>query len=235
MSEATGITFDMTQFQKFWTEAAKVSKRTLAESANHTAFSIAIEARNQTPKAERGTIEAALNVTGYKVIKSRKTGAFKRGRAIFAAAAGQVANIVWLTINARRRRAGEKGLYGAKMAAAASAFAGRRFRAMGTLRAGWSQAIYALAKVVPGFKPADTEKLPRNKQRGGATPAVEGWSPEATFGYGEFVKKGPTGRRISEVPKSVVAATERAFAIEQVKIEAYTARKMQEAMDGIRV
>jgi hypothetical protein len=212
---------DMRQFNETLARYLAVCPRTIEEILNKKLLFIAVAAYKLIPKADRSDIERNLDVIGYEVRQSKKTGKMKKGRAIVGAP------ILYKIVNAMRGRKGEKGLYGAEMKKAAQKELSSRFRAIGSLRSGLVAPIKTLAAKAKEF--LNLEKLPSVKQRGQATPAQPGWNPEASFQYNLAINKG-NGMTIDPRVESAVA---QGFAQEAASMEEYIIKRMQKDADKI--
>lgn len=136
------------EFQALLREHLAKTSRTLPVALNSRMFNIVAKASKNTPKTERSTIEQELGVVGY-ALKFTKKGKYSRAQSSKRRADAAVTNgtsIIHLIINARRGRAGRPGLYGSAMKEAITKFLQRRFRSVGTLKAGWTGALRMLGK-----------------------------------------------------------------------------------------
>ncbi|MGQ0561066.1 MAG: hypothetical protein ACT443_04235 [Gemmatimonadota bacterium] len=218
------VQLDMREFNEALRQYVLVCQRELADILNKKLLFIVAKAWKATPRASRAEIESSLNVVGYKVRRSKKTGEIKRGSAMLGGGSA-----VYSIINARRARTGQKGLYGAEMAANARKFVGRRLRAIGALQRGW---IGALKKLIAVTRQSEEQPGgPRVKNPGRARPATPGWNPVAEAEYDLALgRSGIAGKQDSIDPR-VVAALQAAFNTETASMREYIARKMQTATD----
>ena len=211
---------DDRQFQAALRQYMSISSRTLAEILNKKMLRIAFAAHKKTPKADRAQIEQQLGVVGYKFSKSRKTGLFKRRKAITASGA-----LVHRIINARLGRAGKKGLYGKDMKKASQSFLGKRFRVIGTLKAGWLAAIRAFAKAT-GEAPGVGGIPVKGKSE--SIIAKDGWNPKAEMAYNVNSFRG---QHQAYIDPRVVTALQEGFTDEAQDMQRYCAREMQKVAD----
>ncbi len=213
---------DTQEFQRTFNQYLGKTKRTLPEAINAKAFFIARRAAEHTPIAERGTIEAAFGVTGYKTRVSKKTGSFKRGTAILG---GQG---LYRLVNWQRAKKGLQGLSGKAMAKAEKRLLSTRLKAVGTLRAGW---LHILRNYSSRIKAAFSVKAsPKLKQKGRSKPATAGWSPVAMFEYRVTVKNRAG---FAMIDPRVEAALARAFRDETASMKDYLVRKLQPIADRV--
>lgn len=171
------------EFQKLLRDHLAHTSRRLAVALNSRALNIVATASANTPRTERSQIEAELNVTGYaekRYVKGPKAGQVnqrgKTARAIISSP------IIFKIINARRGRAGEKGLYCSAMRQAVTHLLTKRFRGIGTLKAGWTGALRSLGRVL-GLSFQNPDASSRVKGKSVATPAQEGFSPSVHIEY----------------------------------------------------
>lgn len=218
------VELDMTAFDAALRKYVAESPSDLEDIVNTKLLYVARGALERTPKADRSSIEQALEVVGYKASVSKKTGNFKRRGAILGSG-----SLLYRLVNARRRRAGEKGLKGKEMAAAARKLLGARLRAIGSLKAGWIRPIQILAARVKESM-GSTGGLPRVKGRGTATPANASWNPIAEMTYEVTERKGGGG---DQIDPRVEAALQQSFDAEARSMEEYISRKVQERLDTI--
>lgn len=169
---------DDSEFQKTLGEYVAKCPDDLERVINRKMYFILRGAWERTPEATREKIERALNVVGYKLKRSKKTGKVSRGRNIVGEA-----SILYLIVQSRRAKAGLKGLYGKAMQKAASALAGARLRASGTAKRGWLRALLAFANRSKSSMPSDAFTGRAPKGRGDGKPAEAGWNPTAEASY----------------------------------------------------
>lgn len=138
------------EFQKFLREHLAKTSRSLPVALNSRMLHIVAKASKNTPKTERSTIEQELGVVGY-ALKFTKKGKYSRAQSSKRRADAAVTNgtsIIHLIINSRLGRVGKKGLYGAAMREAVTKFLLKRFRSVGTLKAGWTGAMRQLGQAL---------------------------------------------------------------------------------------
>ena len=203
---------DMTDFNNALNAYMAVTPHALEEVINKKMLFIARGAMERTPRADRSAIEGALGVVGYKVSLSKKTGTFKRRKAIVGG------SLVYRIINAAQARRHEKGLYGRAMQRAVTKFLGARLRAIGSLKAGWIHPIRIFTAIVKtAFGSA--ENLPTVKGRGTGKPATAGWNPVAEMTYEITERKG--GSAGDQIDPRVEAALQAAFDAEAASMREY--------------
>jgi hypothetical protein len=196
---------------------------TLDEIVNKKMYFILRAAWEGTPQVQRSTIEQNLSIDAYKIRKSRKTGKFSRGAAVHGSG-----SVVFRIINARRKRAGLKGLYGKDMAKAVRRLTGARLRAAGTLRRGWLRSLLTFAaKAKEAMVSASDGKMPAG--RGAPVAAEPGWAPIAATSYEVNIESTKDARIDPRVEQALAAA----FAREQASMQDYIERKIQEEIDRL--
>ncbi len=95
------------EFSRVLNLYASRSKRSFMESLNSRLCDILIKSYIKTRRAEKSRIEAKMNVVGYKLSRSRKTGALRKSRAILAKNAEGLTNAALLYIR-RKVKSGHK-------------------------------------------------------------------------------------------------------------------------------
>jgi hypothetical protein len=148
------ITVDTTNFEKALREALLHTSRELPAVLNGHAIAVITKAAALTPKADKGSIPYKL----YADVSN------KRGRAT---------PLIYMIINARARKAGQKALNNQAMSVASRKLIARKVAAIGfTAYAGWQNALVAMGG--RGFGA-------RGKQRGfDASSAAHGRGRPAT-------------------------------------------------------
>lgn len=229
MNEPVSMKLDTTAFQATLRRYLAVTSKTLQEALNQKMFFIARGASRGTPKVERSTVEKELSVTGYAeklYMKGPKKGQVnQRGKL------GRVQTatpFIYRIINSRLGRVGKKGLYGSAMKAAATKLLAKRFRSLGTLKAGWLGAIRALGRAVG--ESSQVEGTAANvKGRSKATLAREGWSPQVSIEY--LTNSFAPGHR-AYIDARVQSALAAAFQDEAKSMEDYMIKKLQKSIDA---
>jgi hypothetical protein len=212
------VILDFSQFDAVLRAYVARCPHTLDAIVNKKMYYILRAAWEGTPKAERSTIEQALNVVAYKISRSRKTGKSKRGTAMVGKGSR-----VYALVNARRRKAGLKGLHGKDMEKAARKLVGARLRASGTLRRGWLLALRTFsAAAKESMVNAQDGRQPTG--RGRASAAQPGWDPSASSVYEVNIES----RHEARIDPRVEAAVADAFEREQASMKEYIERKIQE-------
>lgn len=240
-----GITLELTnlpEFQGLLRKYMAHSERDLPEALNTKMFYIARGAARGTPIGDRDKIESELGVVGYKIeytkrsspvttdfigpIKAQMKVISRKKRVSNAVIAGGA--IIYKIINARKRRAGKKGLSGADMRLAAEHVIRDRFRAVGTLKAGWWGAIRALGSAIGAANYVEVG-MNRVKGPGTASIAKQGWDPSVSIEYNvnSFSQPGHS-QYIDEHVKDALAA---AYDAEAASMADYIIKKMQKRAD----
>jgi len=165
--------WDQRGFDRALLEYMKYTSRSLQEAVNTKAYYIARKALWFTKKADRASMIRSLG--GYvKVQALNKAGRTVNRRILQLrdARIGQ-APLAAVIINARRGRAGEKGLYGPDMARAIRGLLTARTRALGFIKSGWLPAIKLLAPYADkrGQPRIDHSVKQRGRAKGTAQPA----------------------------------------------------------------
>ncbi len=197
---------DQSEFDKTLREYIAKVPGDLEKILNRKMYFILRAAWERTPIATREVIEKALNVIGYKLKRSRKTGKLNRGRAILGA------SVLNLIVQARRAKAGLPGLYGKAMAAASAKLAGARLRAAGTMRRGWLKSLLAFAGKSQESVPSDAFGA-RPKGAGEARVAEAGWNPTAEAAFEVAIERGARfDPRLEQAVQSAFDAEEASMA-----------------------
>jgi hypothetical protein len=213
------------EFQDTLKRYLVVTSRTLPEALNEKMFFIARAASRRTEKTEKARIENELSVIGYellynkkktRLLRSKKTGRVRTGAAVLGG------TLVYQIINARRTFAGKPGLNRTDMKDRVRKFLAARFRAVGTLKAGWWGALNALGKAV-GKEAAFERSSNRIKNPSKATVAKPGWKPNAGIEYNLLAKDARYQRGID---KRVVEALSGAWFEEMRSTQKYIEDKL---------
>lgn len=212
---------DSSKFEAALREYMVKCPQTLETILNKKMYFILRGAWQGTPKVERSKIEQELGVVAYKIRKSRKTGKFSRGAAVHAKGA-----IVHAIINARRRKAGLKGLQGKEMDRAVRRLQAARFRGAGILKRGWLRSLLTFSsKARESMVAANDGRLPAG--RGQPRPAEAGWNPIASTTY--EVNIDSTGN--ARIDPRVERALATSFEAERASMQQYIERKIQEEIE----
>lgn len=241
----SAITMDvvnMPEFQAVLRPYMAHTERDLPEALNTKGYFIARGAARETPKGDRDKIESELGVVGYSLEYTKRSSPLTtdfigpiRAQMKVISKKKRVANaligggaIIYRIINARRGRAKKKGLQGAEMRAAAEHLLRDRFRAVGTLRAGWWGAIRTLAGAIGATNYVEVG-MNRVKGPGTATPAKPGWDPSVTIEYNvnSFSQPGHS----QYIDARVSDALTNAFDAEMRSMAEYIIKKLQKRAD----
>lgn len=163
-------TVNMTEFKRDLRKLAAMTSSTLPQFFNSRAYIIAKTAMGFTGRASRAGIEK-LAVAGYRIIKSRKTGAFRRGAAIYNAngIAGDI-------IQGRRHRRGEKPLTRAELIEPVRKMISARLRSIAFLASGWIPALRKLDKFAAVKAVGTDGARQRGQAKGRAIAAKDGFN-----------------------------------------------------------
>lgn len=231
MNEAVSMKVDTAAFQSTLRRYLAVTSKALPEALNQKMFFIARGASRGTPKVERGQIERELSVTGYA--QKLYTRGPKKGQVNKRGMLGRVQTaspFIYRIINSRLGRVGKKGLHGSAMKAAATKLLAKRFRSIGTLKAGWLGAIRALGRVVGESSQVDGASS-QVKGRSRATLAREGWSPQVSI---EYLTNSFAKGHQAYIDARVQSSLAESFAAEARSMEDYMIKKLQGKIDAVK-
>jgi hypothetical protein len=212
----TTFRIDKTEFQRDFRRLASETKRGLPLFTNSRLLAIAKDAQENTPEANRGAIGEYLGAS----IQSERINS--KGRTV-RKFSYKPTPVVYAIINARRKKAGVAPVPRNQMAAEAKAFIASKFRAVGSLKSGWTKAIGILAQSVA--QSLGGLSGPRVKMNSRAKPATEGWNPTATLEYRETVERAG----IRFIDSRVELALDAAFEKEHGEI----LRQLDKHMNGV--
>jgi hypothetical protein len=224
MNQAVSINFNDAEFQKTLEQYLSVTSRELSEALNAKLFYIAAGAAKKTPKATREQIEQELGVVGYRLEFGKRgkiLASSKRRKSINAIT--DSTSILYLIINRRLGRAGKKGAYGASMRLAVADLLAKRFRSVGTLKAGWTHAIRRLGAAL-GYTFQNEGASASVRGRSTATVARPGWTPECSLEYN--VNSYDQAHR-PHISRDVQRALSAAFQDELRSMQQYIIGKLQ--------
>lgn len=162
---------DWEAFNKSAERLLEHTSRTMPEFANGQMLRCASFAQDFTQKANADAIAQLLGQVGTTVVRSRKTGAFKKGRRIFSAEENSFAARI---INSRLKKLGQALLWGQALADAVRKMINARIRSAAFILSGWNTAIATLAAVA-GYKNGKRSSKSRK-----ITPGI-GWAEPAKF------------------------------------------------------
>lgn len=149
------VTVDTTEFKAALREFAPLSRSTLADIVNRRAFfllaRVFVLLKPQQLQAFRNKVRAYLNEPIGERRFDKATGK-KVGRA-------RILRRVHLIVQAKRRNAGEKGLYGDEMKEAAAKFRRQSIGSVGYLKSGVAKAIKQLRGTFTQFGRQEKIKL----------------------------------------------------------------------------
>jgi hypothetical protein len=158
---------DLRGLNKALEAAIAVSSRGASEVINSTARSIIFESAQRTKKADKHKIETELTRAIYTVTQTKTGRVLKKPKRMY-----QASELVYRIVNAKRRKAGERGIAGQQMSQAAQKEIKRRINAVGYIAyAGWNKALIAFGG--RGFGTGKTGKIKENSYaaRGYGRPA----------------------------------------------------------------
>lgn len=220
------------EFQAVFRKYLAVTPRELSQAINQKMFYISRGASRLSPEADKSAIERELGVAGHRVMTRKTTtkhgwaGSVRINKKTGKAKIERVMDdrVAWgaMIVNARRGRAGKKGLYGSKMRSAISKMIGKRVRSVGTVQAGWINAIRVFGKAAGESSYSDN--IRRLKGGTSTTVAKPGWNPEASIGYNV---NSYTQQHQQYIDRLTSAALARAYADEMKSMEKYIIDKLQ--------
>lgn len=159
---------------------------------NGRALDIAIKSYKYTRVADKAKIEQRFGVVGYRVSRSRKTGAFKKRKAIFGGritSEGKIQVYAELLVNYRRKKRGLPLVWGKQLETAARRMLSAVIRSIGFIRSGWIPAMASLTVAKKAFTDEGTNlnagalnKQIRGQLKGYCRPAITWWNPQVEFG-----------------------------------------------------
>lgn len=222
---------NMAEFQQTLNRALSLSSRTLPNGLNSKMFYISRGASRLSPKADPVAIERSLGAVGYRVkVGKRGKPMTRNGKIRWERLYTTELTVAPLIINARLGRAGKKGLYGPDMVRAIAKMVSKRRSSVGTIKAGWWNAIRAFGEAVgeSSYKEVSTYKL---QGRSKFQIAKNGFTPQASL---EYLVNSYTPDHRGYIDKRTEAALARAYADEMRSMEQYILRKMQkEVVDKV--
>lgn len=138
---------DIRSLEMAMREYSQYTEKTLPEIVNQRLLNVAGRAVNATPIADKVAITIQLGEIARGLGRTKK-GKIKRGKRIFASSTKVSAPLAALIINARRRKSGQRGLYGSEMTRAIRRMTGGRYRSIGFERSGYIPGIRDLARTL---------------------------------------------------------------------------------------
>lgn len=178
--ETITATVDSTVLNRQVERLSTSSKKLLPDIANQRLLNAVGRGFNKTPIADKAKIITELGEVGRN-LRLTKTGKLRRGSKIFASSTRSKAPLMALIINARRRKAGKKGLFGRDMEAAIVKAVAARKRSVGFEKSGYIPGMRVVAsRLKRPFKIARTKGISvYGKNKGEGIAARDGWSPYA--------------------------------------------------------
>lgn len=219
---------NMGEFQAKLKHYLAVTSRDLPNGVNSKMFFIARGASRLSPKADPAKIDRDLGVVGYRVrVGKRGKPLMRNGKVRWERQISNTATLAAKIINSRLGRAGKKGLYGSKMAAATFKMISKRRSSTGTVKAGWLNAIRGFGAAV-GEQPYQEISAWRLKGRSKFKVAKDGFSPEASL---EYSVNSYTPDHSGYIDNRTRKALAQAFADEMKSMEKYIIDKMQKRVN----
>lgn len=186
------VKLDTSKFDEAFKRYVAITNRDLHTATNTTAYYIARKAVWFTEKANKEQVKSSLVSVVTSQVTNRKGAVVTRRKKSLVKARDHDAPLAAVIINARRKRAGKKGLFGAQMKAAVREMIAARVRSVAYIKSGWIPAIRTLEGV------ADKGKQPRidssakqlGKPKGYAVPARGlSWTPVAKIVNEAYAKR----------------------------------------------
>jgi hypothetical protein len=217
---ATGIKFDLREFQTKLQKCVEVSRRSPVQVINSHAYQIVKKAMDATPKASRGDIQQAM---GAELVSQRvRKGKIQRRYKY------SPRPIVYALVNARQKKLHRAPFFGSAMAEAAKKFISGKLKAVGSLANGWRGALRSFARAIGQSAGAAGPKV---KHPGIGKPAQPGDKIEAVFEYNLLVSR--TGSK--QIDPRVEKALEKAFAGEEAEMKRHLEEKLSSEFSRIGV
>jgi hypothetical protein len=213
----------MTNFQKALNLHLTLTSRTIPKALNSRMYYLLAKCVKYTPKADRQKLESFLGASS--TMHTSKTG---KQRRVYAYSATRSAYAI---MNYRRKLRGEKPLSGDDAGIAVRKFIAKRFRSIGTLKAGWAAAKLYFGRAA-GMFDINFEKLPKVKMPSKAVTAKDGFSPEAIATYRLLASKEgqPNTGHIHELAQDAMS---KAWNEEYNEMIQHIAKKMDEVTDKV--
>lgn len=207
----TTLEVDLSEFKRTLNAYLLKTSKSLPAAINNKAGRVAWRALSTTKKADRKEIEA-LGVSGYRVMRSRQTGAFRQGRPIYNEGGRMRDILVAKELKSGRRDFSDMGSRVRKAIAA-------RLSSISFLRAGWLPAYRALKRHIAGAAGL-VDARQRGRAKGYARQAVDGFNPVAVI-----ANNAPPSEQAAKFVEQGLGA---AFRIETADMKTYLERKLKE-------
>jgi predicted component of type VI protein secretion system len=227
---------DTREFEATRKEYMRYTKRDLATILNTKAFFIARRAVIETPRVSLNRLGyefGAANIPRFSQKKQRfvRTRKYEFNAKAFGSEVPRLAVI----INARRAKAGKKGLEGAEMAKALQKVFNARRKSTGFMASGWLGAVAALDVITSdrrGVAPRDSSVKRVGRMKGGATAAkASGWTQTATI----WNTASTTRDRKAALNTYGIPALQRAIDFEVASMKEYMERKLRERLQKLGI
>ena len=218
------------EFQATLKRYLAVCSRELPNALNNKMFFIARGASRYSPKADRAEMEKSLGVVGYRALKGKKgQPLFRKGKLRFEKLYSNKVTLAALIVNARLGRAGKKGLRGQEMREAMAKLISTRASAVGTIKAGWWNAIRIFGAAV-GATPSKEVNVNRLKGKTVVEVAKHGFTPQASL---EYLVNSYTDAHQQYIDKRTQDGLRKAYADEMRSMEEYIIKKLQKQADAL--
>lgn len=213
MSLSANMTIDQAEFDAAMRQYLAQTSRELHTAVNEAAFYVVQRAFHATPKVTRGQIEMDMSIA-YKPAMNKKG-----DKRLADSAQNKTKNAVsgnkllYALVNARRRNAGKEMLKGEAMQEAAAKLLAKRFRSVGTLRAGWFHALLTFGKAIGKIFNREAGLNTGLKGKSRAKIALPGLKPQAEIVYkaNAFEPSRGKGRGPAYIHPHVLLAAQKAF------------------------
>lgn len=218
------VHLDTGEFKRTMQQYKQFSRRNLSQALNTKLFYIGRRATVETP-AYPEHVWAEFQAAVILRFSKRKGGLVKTNQRSFNRMSGDVPRLAAI-INARRRKAGKKGLEGPQMAEAMQKVFGARVRSVAYLKSGWLPGVEQLEPYADrgGRPPIDRRAKRYGRAKGGASVARPYWVSTAAIWNTAFSKRDHKEGFI----KYGLPALQRAFDAEIASMKDYIERKMRE-------
>jgi hypothetical protein len=210
-----------------------LTKRDMTVALNTKAFYIARGAVVNTHRPEAVQVKAELLALIRDTNSKGLAGKLKKVTRFMGSGKSYLAPLVALLINARRGKAGQKGLQGADMAKAVKSFIGRSLRSIAAIASGFLPAVKKfepLAEKIGSAPRRDKDAKQYGQAKGRGIPADPSqWVQMAVIENSASFK----GDKKGALEKYAGAGLERAFADEVKSMAKYIEDKMQRTADTV--
>lgn len=230
------IQIDTRQFESALKFVADNTERALPEILNQRTLNVVGRAFDNTPPASGQGVQAerkrVKDYLGQQV--SQRIRQTKRGNFVKKGTKARQLKRVHLILQARRRRMGQRGLYGPAMTAAAGRFMQRAQVSVGYLKSVFLPIIVTLNRVCrfkfPFNKTSNISRWPGSRGSGRVQIARAGMNVETVIATTVEVEARSSGK-VAAIQES---AMQRALDAEADEMERHVSEKLQEIFDRVK-